>query len=287
MTYVFKFASLNNKQYCFLHLYILGLYEFATCVSLCFSLLSTWLLSSCCLCSAAACSVVLRRVHLPSCACPSCQPWYSARAQLPQWCCHEYPCAAPLRSLRKTFSEACAPGIGLHGHRVHSYFKGTTLANCYTHLHSHLRGTRIPVFSHPRQSLAQLVFLTFVTLMHIKVKSESHSVMSNSLQPHGLSSPWNSPGQNTVVGSLSLLQGIFTTQKLNPGLPHCRQILYQHLLILLTFLLLVILSTSSRTVQPFGFPSYEQPVSILSGFSFGISCIFLLIAEIFLCIIDW
>ena len=37
----------------------------------------------------------------------------------------------------------------------------------------------------------------------------------------------NSPGQNTGVGSLSLLQGIFPTQELNPGLPHCRQILYQ------------------------------------------------------------
>ena len=40
-------------------------------------------------------------------------------------------------------------------------------------------------------------------------------------------SPWNSPGQNTGVGSLSLLQGIFPTQGLNSGLPHCRQILYQ------------------------------------------------------------
>ena len=39
--------------------------------------------------------------------------------------------------------------------------------------------------------------------------------------------PWNSPGQNTGVSSLSLLQGIFPTQGLNPGLPHCRQILYQ------------------------------------------------------------
>ena len=47
------------------------------------------------------------------------------------------------------------------------------------------------------------------------------------LQPHGLHSPWNSPGKNTGVGSLSLLQGIFPTQGLNPGLPHCRQILYQ------------------------------------------------------------
>ena len=39
--------------------------------------------------------------------------------------------------------------------------------------------------------------------------------------------PWNSPGQNTGVGSLSLLQGIFPTQESNQGLQHCRQILYQ------------------------------------------------------------
>ena len=51
--------------------------------------------------------------------------------------------------------------------------------------------------------------------------------MSDSLWPHGLYSPWNTPGQNTGVGSLSLLQGIFPTQGLNPGLPHCRKILYQ------------------------------------------------------------
>ena len=57
--------------------------------------------------------------------------------------------------------------------------------------------------------------------------SENHSVMSDSLQPHGLYSPWNSPGQNTGVGSHSLLQGIFPTQGSNPGLLHCRWILYQ------------------------------------------------------------
>ena len=51
--------------------------------------------------------------------------------------------------------------------------------------------------------------------------------MSDSLQPYGLGSPWDSPGQNTGVGSFSLLQGIFPTQGLNPGLPHYRQILYQ------------------------------------------------------------
>ena len=51
--------------------------------------------------------------------------------------------------------------------------------------------------------------------------------MSDFLWPHGLYSPWNSPGQNTGVGSLSLLQGIFPTQGLNPGLLHCMWILYQ------------------------------------------------------------
>ena len=38
--------------------------------------------------------------------------------------------------------------------------------------------------------------------------------------------PWDSPGKNTGVGCHALLQGIFPTQGLNPGLPHCRQILY-------------------------------------------------------------
>ena len=97
--------------------------------------------------------------------------------------------------------------------------------------------------------------------------SESHSVVSNSLQHHGLYTPWNSPGQNTGVGSLfpspgdlpnsgiklrspalqedslpakppgklkntgvgsrSLLQLIFPTKEWNRGLLHCRQILYQ------------------------------------------------------------
>ena len=58
-------------------------------------------------------------------------------------------------------------------------------------------------------------------------ENESHSVMFDSLRPHGLHSPWNSSGQNSGVDSLSLPQGIFPTQGSNPGLPHCRWILYQ------------------------------------------------------------
>ena len=60
---------------------------------------------------------------------------------------------------------------------------------------------------------------------------ESHSVVSDSLQPYELQParllcPWDSPGKNTGVGHHALLPGIFPTQGLNPGLPQCRQILY-------------------------------------------------------------
>ena len=59
----------------------------------------------------------------------------------------------------------------------------------------------------------------------------SHSAASSSLRPHGLwpsrlLCPWASPGKNTGVGCPALLQGIFPAQGSNPGLPHCRWILY-------------------------------------------------------------
>ena len=59
------------------------------------------------------------------------------------------------------------------------------------------------------------------------LESESCSVVFDSLPPHGLYSSWDSPGKNTGVGSRSLLQGIIPNQGSNPGLPHCRRILYQ------------------------------------------------------------
>ena len=70
---------------------------------------------------------------------------------------------------------------------------------------------------------------THITFGECREGSESHSVVFDSLRPRGLYiySPWNSPGQNTGVGSCSLLQGIFPTWGSNPGLPHCVQILYR------------------------------------------------------------
>ena len=50
-------------------------------------------------------------------------------------------------------------------------------------------------------------------------KKESHSVMSNFLPSHGPYSSWNSPGQNTGVGSLSLLQGNLPDPGIKPGSP--------------------------------------------------------------------
>ena len=78
-----------------------------------------------------------------------------------------------------------------------------------------------------KEDPAQPKINKYVNLLKNMKWSESRSIVSDSLQPHGLHSPWNSPGQNTGVGSLSLLQGIFPTRGSNLGLPHCRQILYQ------------------------------------------------------------
>ena len=60
--------------------------------------------------------------------------------------------------------------------------------------------------NHPETTSPNLVQGKIV--LHETGESESHSVMSDSLQPHGL----YSPGQNTGVGSRSLIQGIFPTQ---------------------------------------------------------------------------
>ena len=86
---------------------------------------------------------------------------------------------------------------------------------------------RDPGYGAPENWKKSLVDLMGMTLQW----SESHSVMSNSLLPHGLwptrlLCPWDSPGKNTRVGCHVLLQGIFPNQRSNLGLLHCRQILY-------------------------------------------------------------
>ena len=112
--------------------------------------------------------------------------------------------------------------------------------------------------------------------------------MSDSLRSHGLYSPWNSPGQITGVGSLSLLQGIFSTQGSNPGLLHCRRILYQLSyqgsikLFSKVTVPLYILGSSNKSSSFYTYSSTPSaiffilaiPSSMLRYFSVSINCIF-------------
>ena len=79
------------------------------------------------------------------------------------------------------------------------------------------------------KSWTRLKQLSMHTYIYIYMWSEvKRKLLSHvSLSPRGLYTPWNSPAKNIGVDSLSLIQEIFPTQGLNPGLPHCWQILYQ------------------------------------------------------------
>ena len=69
---------------------------------------------------------------------------------------------------------------------------------------------------------------SYPPMWKIKVKSLSHVPLFVTpwATAHQAPHPWNFPGKDTAVGCHFLLQGIFPTQGLNPGLPHCRQTLY-------------------------------------------------------------
>ena len=77
-------------------------------------------------------------------------------------------------------------------------------------------GSFIPRFLKNLHTIS-IVAVSICVPTHSAKWSESHSVVIDSLQHHGLYSPWNSPDQDTGVGSLSLLQGILPTQGLNPA----------------------------------------------------------------------
>ena len=75
----------------------------------------------------------------------------------------------------------------------------------------------------------QVLFSIYINWIYIwnyicKWKWHSHVLF---FVTHGLYSPWNSLGQNTGVGRLSLLPGFFPSQGSKPGLLCCTQILYQ------------------------------------------------------------
>ena len=69
--------------------------------------------------------------------------------------------------------------------------------------------------------------LVFSQRFKVSCSVTSTSSWPHVLYPTGFLCPGNSPGKNTGVGCHFLLQGTFPTQGLNPGIPHCRRILYQ------------------------------------------------------------
>ena len=82
---------------------------------------------------------------------------------------------------------------------------------------------KVVIHLHETWKIQNQVIYSFTMKVKVKVAQSCLTLWD----PHGIYSPWNSPGQNTGVGNLSLLQGIFPNQGSNPGLLHCRQILYQ------------------------------------------------------------
>ena len=88
------------------------------------------------------------------------------------------------------------------------------------------------IFIASSDSFTQLKSQMFSELLNQVLLRASCLVMSSSLQPHGLYVAWQASlsmeffSKNTGAGRHSLLQGIFPTQELNPGLLHCSQFLY-------------------------------------------------------------
>ena len=86
---------------------------------------------------------------------------------------------------------------------------------------------------------------------------------SHGLKPARCLCPWNSPGKNTGVGCYSLLQEIFLTQGLNPGLLHHRHILDDFSL----FSFYLLLNSYYSDIGPPGL-MFQNSYAILLSFSF-------------------
>ena len=72
--------------------------------------------------------------------------------------------------------------------------------------------------------IVQLSHPYMLLLLQLSHVSRVRLCVTHRRQPTRLPRPWDSPGKNTGVGCH--LQGIFPTQGSNPGLRHCRQMLY-------------------------------------------------------------
>ena len=128
--------------------------------------------------------------------------------------------------------------VGLNWVTKHTQLPcNAALVSAVTHIYTYTPSSGVP-HPHPippsRSSqsteLSPLCYIAAsccLSVLHMIVYSESRSVLSDCLWPNGQYSPSNSLGQNTGVGSHSLLQDIFLTQGSNQGFLHCRQTLNQ------------------------------------------------------------
>ena len=136
-------------------------------------------------------------------------------------------CSQPGYFYFTIFLSIITPGLG--------YYL-TVVRSCY--YRSEKRGIRAGQVKTPQSLLFSPRFIHYFWMTTPWIVANlwlvsvlSHSVMSDSLWPHGLLATrllcgWNSPGKNTGVDCHALLLEIFPTQESNPGLPHCRQFLY-------------------------------------------------------------
>ena len=105
-------------------------------------------------------------------------------------------------------------------HLTHTFFlRKYTHSNC---LHcSGAESRSLSLFPHSLDFLFSLEVISSVSCSVVSDSSQCHG-----LGPAGLFCPWDSPAKNIGVNCHSLLQRIFPTQGSNPGVLHCRQILY-------------------------------------------------------------
>ena len=103
-------------------------------------------------------------------------------------------------------------------------FNGNILKRVYSVFDINFLACHRSLTFETESDFSYLIIIPYYIDDEVKVKV---AVLSDSLWPHELYNPQNSPGQNTGVGNLSLLQGIFPTQGSNPDLPQCRWLLYQ------------------------------------------------------------
>ena len=109
-------------------------------------------------------------------------------------------CSLPGTSVHGIFQARILEWVAISFSRASSRLRGRTPVSCTA-------GRFFTIWA-PREALVVSKYLYPRVLWMWELVSESHWVVSDSLWPHGYS-PWNSLGQNTGVGSLSLLQGIF------------------------------------------------------------------------------